>query len=52
MEDKMRKYEKISHKIRRIDDELIPIKNLFELGREAQLRTDKIFIKFRNRESK
>lgn len=36
-------------KIKKIDMILIPIKSLFDLGKEMELRTDKIFIKFKSK---
>lgn len=49
---KHEKATKTAEAIKEIDHQLIPLKNLFELGRTNEIRTDKIIIKFRSKEDK
>ena len=46
------KEQKMIEKIKEIDNKLIPIKNIFSLNREQELRTDKVFLKFKSKINK
>lgn len=47
-ENKVNKVNKLNTELRKIDNELVPMKNNIEMGNDKFLRTDKIFIRFSN----
>lgn len=51
-EGRHEKVTEIASKIKKVDEKLIPIKNLYELGRVHETKTDKIIIKFKTKEGK